>query len=193
MDVIIPAVNPARLEPVLSELAKTTRPPFRLIVQCDSVSAAINRQRGLDCGDSEFVAMADDDIRHIPDGWNISMAKALRENPDICGVSARLMDVEGKPAPNTADNFDLAPPLVKVSGIPTAFCLFRRPRFSKFDPRYLGSGWEDTDFFRQLCREYSASVAICNDVKVVHHNEQKEQHWLQYNKRLFDIKWRDGV
>ena len=141
---------------------------------------------------SPYVIMCDDDLRDLPFAWNRQLINILKENSHLLAVSARLMNPDGTPGKNTANNYDLEPPLVEVDMIPTACSVFRKTDV-RFDERFIRAGWEDTDFFRQLRGKHDNPLAIANSVKVVHLNEEKERGGAGnvYNQHLFFEKWRE--
>lgn len=190
-DIIIPAFKPSKnLQHLLVEVVEKTVPPYNLIVLSKTQSAAMNRNYGLERSKSPYVIMCDDDICDLPYGWNRTLIDVLKENREIMAVSARLMNPDGTPGRNTANNYDLDSRLVPVGFIPTACCIFRKTAL-RFDERYIRAGWEDTDFFMQMKHALRGQIVICNDVKVVHLNEEKNIGGTQniFNQKLFEEKW----
>lgn len=190
-DIIIPSYKRSQnLQNLLMEIVEKTIPPYNIILVSKVQSAAKNRNYGLERSKSLYVIMCDDDICDLPYGWNRTLINVLKENREIIAVSARLMTSDGKPGRNTSNNFDLDRPIVEVEFIPTACCAFRKTHL-RFDERYIRAGWEDTDFFMQLEYILRGRIAICNDVKVVHLNEEKNTGGTQntYNQMLFQEKW----
>lgn len=190
-DIIIPAYKPSRnLQHLLMELAEKTIPPYNIILLSKIQSAAMNRNYGLERSKSPYVIMCDDDISDLPYGWNRTLIDVLKENREIMAVSARLMNPDGTPGRNTSNNYDLDLRLVPVDFIPTACCIFRKTDL-RFDSRYIRAGWEDTDFFMQMKHTLKGQIVICNDVKVVHVNEEKNTGGTQntFNQMLFQEKW----
>ncbi|MFH1148541.1 MAG: radical SAM protein [Pseudomonadota bacterium] len=190
-DIIIPVYEPnANLQQLLSELVEKSIPPYNIIVADRRQSAARNRNCGLSRSHSPYVIMCDDDITNLPYGWNRHMIDVLKQSRHVTALSARLLNKDGSAGRNTANNFDLSRPVVTVSMIPTACCVFRRTDL-RFDERYVRAGWEDTDFFMQMKAEYGGRLAILNGVQVVHLNEEKNVGGVgnDYNRRLFQQKW----
>ncbi len=191
-DIIIPAFRPCDgLRNLLCEIAEKTVPPYNLVVVGKQQSAAKNRNEGLRASQNANLIMCDDDIAGLPPGWNRDLIYRLKENRDLFGISARLMTTEGTIGRNTANNFDLAPPLPRVSLIPTACCVFRKTDL-RFDERYVRAGWEDTDFFLQAHHKFGEGFAIANTVRVVHLNEEKNNGGAtnDENRELFYSKWK---
>jgi len=194
-DIIIPSFLPAKnLRLLEAEIEDKTIPPFNIIKIRKFQSAAKNRNYGLNRAKSPYVIMIDDDICDLPYGWNRRLIRTLKHHPRITAVSARLMQKNGMPGLNSANNFDLKKELIDCPMIPTACCVFRNPDRkygvkTRFDERYIGSYWEDTDFFRQLQKDESKeNFLIDNRCKVVHLNDGKGGNNV-YNKNLFESKW----
>ncbi|MHC1728115.1 MAG: radical SAM protein [Syntrophobacteraceae bacterium] len=193
-DIIIPAFAPNdNLRNLLVEIAEKTAPPYNLTVVSKRQSAANNRNEGLRSSTNPYVIMCDDDISGLAPGWNRQLIWQLQENRDILAISARLMNQDGAAGRNTANHFDLAPPLPTVEMIPTACCIFRKTDVL-FDERYIQAGWEDTDFFMQLRQKYGGLIAIANTIRVIHLNEEKNCGGAHnaYNRQLFFSKWDDN-
>jgi len=190
-DIIIPAYRPnANLQKLLGEIAEKTVQPYRLHVVGVQQSAARNRNAGLSASSGPYVIMCDDDVCHLPIAWNRRLVMLLKENPGLLAVSARLMNPDGSVGRNTANNFNLNEPIVRVDMIPTACCIFRKTAV-EFDERFVRAGWEDTDFFMQMKRDFSGDFAISNEIRVVHLNEEKNNGGVhnEHNSRLFLEKW----
>jgi len=190
-DIIIPAYQPDEgVKRLLAEIIEKTVPPYNLVVISREQSAAKNRNYGLHRSQSPYIIMCDDDIDNLPYGWNRELINDLRENREFLGLSARLLDREGRIGCNTANNYDVSRHLVPVEMIPTACCVFRKTGV-RFDERYIRAGWEDTDFFTQLRFDREGRYAIDNLVQVVHLNEEKNGGGAanEHNRRLFIEKW----
>lgn len=190
-DIIVPAYKPSRnLQHLLIEIVEKSIQPYNIVLVSKIQSAAKNRNYGLERSKSPYIIMCDDDICDLPYGWNRTLINVLKENREIIAVSARLMNQDGTPGRNTANNYDLESRLVKVDFIPTACCAIRKTDI-RFDERYIRAGWEDTDFFMQMKSSLFGYIVICNDIKVVHLNEEKNTGGTQnlYNERLFKEKW----
>ncbi|MBW1923793.1 MAG: radical SAM protein [Deltaproteobacteria bacterium] len=194
-DIIIPVYEPGpACRRLLQEIVEKSVPPYNLIMVSRRQSAARNRNAGLDRSRSPYVIMCDDDIEDLPSGWNRELIRVLRENRDVLAVSARLMNPDGKPGPNSANNFDMSSPLVRVSMIPTACCIFRKTDL-RFDERFIRAGWEDTDFFTQMEDRGGGVFAVANTVRVVHKNEEKNRGGAgnRHNQALFYSKWQGKI
>ena len=194
-DIVIPAYEPNQnLQKLLQEIARNTVPPYNLILSTRKQSAAKNRNYGLERSKSPYVIMCDDDIGSLPLAWNRKLINILKENREILAASVRLMNQDGTPGKNSANNYDMDQPLVPVEMIPTACCIFRRPEVH-FDERYIRAGWEDTDFFMQMKEKYGGQLVIANEVRVVHLNEEKNNGGTEnhFNRRLFFRKWGKSI
>ncbi len=193
-DIIIPAFAPSdNLRNLLVEIAEKTAPPYNLTVVSRRQSAAKNRNEGLLSSRNPYVIMCDDDISGLSPGWNRELIWRLQENRDILALSARLMNHDGSVGKNTANHFDLSPPIAPVEMIPTACCIFRKTDIL-FDERYIQAGWEDTDFFMQLRAKYAGRLAIANTIRVCHLNEEKNcgGAYNAFNRQLYFSKWAEG-
>jgi glycosyltransferase involved in cell wall biosynthesis len=173
----------------------------RIIYSCYDKSAAFNRNYCLNLARSGIVVMIDDDISGFLPGWSEKLIEPLLKCRDIIYVSARLMNNEGLAqhlvgyfgTPQRVMGFsdNLISPIVPVNTAPSAAVAFRNDG-TRFDEAYVGSGWEDTDFVRQLKVKYpGGKVVINNEVKLIHANEMKNQLGENYkiNKEYFIKKW----
>ncbi len=194
-DIIVPAYKSnENLMNLIQEIGRKTVPPYNLIVVNRYQSASKNRNYGLERSQSPFVIMCDDDLKDLPMAWNRKLIYSLRENKDLLGISARLLNSDGTPGMNTANNFDLKDPLVKVEMIPTACSVFRKTDI-RFDEKYIRAGWEDTDFFKQLKQKHGKGFAIANTIQVVHLNKEREGGGAgnQHNRQAYMEKWHPGI
>ena len=136
--------------------------------------------------------MCDDDIRELPNGFNRRLMETLLWNPDVMTVSARLLNKNREIGITTTGDKDLSKPFSEVGVIPTACCAFRNYDL-KFDENFIGSGFEDTDFFLRMKKEgfSGKKILIDNRVKVVHLNEMKNQKgkFYEYNQKYFNEKY----
>ncbi len=190
-DIVVPAYKPnEHLRRLLAEIAEKSVPPYNVIVLGRQQSAARNRNQGLRASQNPYIIMCDDDIANLSPGWNRDLVLALKENPEITALSARLMAADGSVGRNTANNYDLKPKIAEVDMIPTACCIFRQNEVW-FDERYIRAGWEDTDYFMQLRQKYGGKLAIANTIRVTHLNEEKNGGGVenQHNRDLWFAKW----
>lgn len=195
-DIIIPAYKiKHNLSRLLEEILHKTQGPYNIILIHSENSAGENRNKALARSKARFIIFVDDDIAELPYLWNKLFIDRLTYNPDIMAISARLLDVEGNPAVNSANNFDMKEEVVEVNMIPTACVAFRRNMVNCdlfFDPKFIKSGWEDTDFFSEMKKRhiefgYGSKIIIDNNIKVVHlHTATGYDEFFDYNKQVFE-------
>lgn len=195
--IIIPTYkNKEDVSELVKEVQMKSTGDFELITTCEKVSAAKNRNIGLNKAskDSTHIIMIDDDINSLPYGWNEEMIRPMEEDKNIVTVSGRLLNVDGSVGMTMSGNYNTKDPIIFLDhGIaPTACIAFVKSNL-RFDEAYVGSGFEDTDFCFQMCQEFpDGKTVINNQVKVVHINEMKEQrgeNW-EKNKAYFENKWK---
>ncbi len=191
--IIIPTLlNREDLSELINNVKEATVGKYELIVTSQQVSAACNRNIGLEKAKYPIIIMIDDDIRSLPKGWNITLAEPVVEDKDgVVMTSARLLDKNGRPGMMTEFSADMNTPYVEMAYLPSACIAFRKDD-TRFDEGYIGSGFEDTDFCMQLKRQYpNKKFLLNNKVKVVHLNERKNQvgsNWIR-NQNFFAQKW----
>ncbi len=183
ISVIIPTIRTVdEMANVLKEIRSTRAPDTEIIAVSGKGSAAVNRNIGLDRAKGEFIIMCDDDVNKYLDKWDTKLVAALCTTKAKV-VGARLLGANGKPHPVNYNNYDLSKDNVQIRGMITACCVFRRTSL-RFDEKFIGSGWEDTDFFQRL----GGPFFVTNTVKVVHLNEHKNPHDAK-NSAYFRRKW----
>ena len=200
IDIIIPTLRPlAELRNQIADIERTAVLPHTVIATCQQASAAVNRNFGLDRASSDVVITLDDDVTGFFPGWDLRLVMPLAVNPDLVMVSARLMNPDGSPGPNCADNYDLGPDLIYIRKrpdlpaplMPSAAIAFRNIGL-RYDSNYEGSGWEDGDFMAEISRSNrNFRYVISNQCRLIHWNEMKNQHgkvW-ERNERYFRLKW----
>lgn len=205
IDIIIPTYKPIKkLKNFLSKLAESISDNYNIITTCFPVSAATNRNYGLNEATSDIVIMIDDDIKGFFPGWADKLLEPL-EDKNVVMSSARLMhsktktglmmsiipDLSGKYQTETIEYGSPLKNIIPIRLLPSACVAFRRNDF-RFDEAYLGAGYEDTDACMQLNEKYPNGVyVINNEVKIIHRNEMKQQlnGQLEHNKRYFHWKW----
>lgn len=195
----------AELIPLLQEIRETVSTNIRelkLIHTCYPGSAAKNRNIALDkIAEYEPVIMLDDDVTGFRHGWDEELIRPLYQgstgiHSDVALVSARLFNSKGVPAHMMGDNYDMTQALVEVDAkrLPTACIAFIKDSGIRFDEQFIGSGFEDDDFCKQLQENYpNGRFVINNKVVVVHKNEMKNQKtgFWYYNKAYYLRKWTD--
>ncbi len=192
--IIIPTCKSQRLiEPLLREINRRSTGHHEVIATClEGKSAAVNRNYGLGHALYPRIIMVDDDILHLPHGWNQRLIRPLRD-PAVAMVSARLMKPDGQvgtlmgKAPFEPGRLTLA----TEHKLATACVAFRKSSL-RFDEGFIGSGFEDDDMCRQmLAAQPGARFLVDNGLMVTHLNEMKNQKgeiWDK-NKAYFERKW----
>ena len=187
-DIIIPTCKTeAEVSQLIGLLSATSR-PCEIIPICRAVSAAINRNAGLNAVRSEIVIMCDDDTSGFYPGWWQGMVLPFLEDPTVAYVSARLWTRDNKPAVMMHNNACLEFNYVEVPYAPTACVAFRNDGL-RFNEEFLGSGYEDTWFCDCLKVKYpGCRFVINNRVKIIHDNEMKNQggKYYEHNKALYE-------
>jgi len=196
------------LEQIRASLLSDER-DIKIIHTCTQASAARNRNIALSkIRDHELVIMLDDDITTFPVGWERSMVEPFLtdievplycpEFKSVAMVSARLLKMDGRVAHMMGENYNLEKEIVEVDNrrLPTACIAFIKHPKLEFDEQFVGSGFEDDDFCKQiqkLCP--NGKFVINNNVKLIHTNEMKNQKgpFWEYNKRHYLRKWPDEV
>jgi hypothetical protein len=171
---------------------------------CKKVSASANRN---DCirwakeQGAEIIIMIDDDISGFYKGWISDLIIPLKIDKNIPMISGRLIKPDGSftqqmgcfaaPTGNTclfpANDFQ------GKNLVCSALIAWRVEMLDGlwFDEVYQGSGYEDTDFCRQIHAKYPGQpIMITNTCRLVHANEGKgqQQHNLK-NKAYYEKKW----
>lgn len=155
------------------------------------ISAAANRNLGLEVADESIIIMLDDDTGGFTEGWDERLIRPLVEDKNLIGVSARLLHSDGSCAYTMTEDYNLDKPLCYSQKIPTSCFAFRNTHL-RYDENYLGSGFEDDDFCRQLLREYGQDklFATVNACRIIHRNEAKNQRkYWDRNLKYFNQKW----
>lgn len=183
IDVIIPSYKTElELSGLIASIRATAGCSHRIVTTCQPLSAAGNRNYGLDrAAFKDMVVMVDDDIQCWKYGWLKILFDAIMR-PEVVMVSAQLFRPGGaKFAYMTGINDWGATPkwtgetVVRTKMLLTACCAIK-PHGLRFDEEYVGSGFEDTDFCKQLERAAPDGIfLVCHDAHIIHLNEQKRQ------------------
>ncbi len=186
------------LEPMLHEIRVNT-PDAHLVFAscCEGASASVNRNICLDVlSVGERAIMVDDDIAGFYPGWDDDLLKGL-EIPNAVMVSARLLDKRGNFGPTCSREMRPYPEEIQLHWtrshciMPTAAMAFVHTGV-RFDPAYLGSGWEDNDYMRAVAAANpSGTFWQSNRCRLIHLNEmkgQKGENW-RHNQEYFNQKW----
>ncbi len=184
--------------PQITDILKFN-PNINVIATCTNGSAAQNRNIALShAAIGEIVIMLDDDITGFFNGWVEELIKPLALD-DVVLVSARLLKPNGSLGMMSGDNYDLSEDYVECTQfpkrVPTACIAFRNNGVT-FDENYIGSGFEDDDFCRQLAKKYPKGKFIINNaVQLIHLNEMKNQKGVFWknNKYYYLVKWNDEM
>jgi glycosyltransferase involved in cell wall biosynthesis len=190
-DIIIPTCKSADDCAFLYGLLYYSNRDNNIVFTHLSASAAVNRNAGLNAATTDIVIMVDDDIRGFYPGWDQDLIKPLLLFSDIIYVSARLLNSDGTVQNAMGARKEVHCPLIDVPTAPSACVAFRKSDI-RFDKNYVGSGWEDTDFVRQLKQRTShGRIVINNTVKLIHDNEMKNQLGDNYikNRDYYNKKW----
>jgi glycosyltransferase involved in cell wall biosynthesis len=194
MKIVVPTCKSKdEIEPLIEEIRRYS-PRVPIIATCTNGSAAENRNIGLSqCGLDETVIFVDDDVTGFFPGWDIMLVEPLICRTNVVMVAARLLRPDGRLAYMMGENYDVDQPFVEVTErrLPTA-CITFVCNGLTFDETFIGSGFEDTDFCKQLGNRYKNGLFVINNkVRLIHKNEQKNQNgenW-KHNKAWFVKKW----
>ncbi len=184
VSIIIPTLKSEEdLAGLISQIKSTVSHELDLIVISGNRCEAKNRNIGLDKAKGEFIIMCDDDIDDLPYGWDRDLIDALKRT-EASMIGARLLNPGGTLQKTNYKNFDLSKDFAEVRTMITACCSFRNTKL-RFDENYKGSGYDDTDF----CKQLGGKFFVANKIRVVHRNEGKNQFKKQ-NKSYFRDKWK---
>jgi len=193
IDIIIPSCKHlSEVQNQVNDVALTRVSEGQIIFTGIDGSASENRNEGLARATSDIVIMMDDDMTGFYWGWDIDLVRALLTDENVIISSARLMNKNGKCAYTMVENYDLNVDLIASTKIPTACIAFRKSEL-RFDEGFIGSGFEDDDFCRQMLEKYGHDKYFVTDnrCKLTHLNEAKNQGGFYWNtnKAYFQKKW----
>ncbi len=201
IDIIIPSFKKTKDYKEIDNIELTRESDGEIIFTGLRKSAAKNRNYGLKKSNAKIIIMIDDDITGFYKGWDIDLTNPLIICHEIVMISARLMNSDGTlghmilPKELKPQYYDLSKNLfeVKRKRLPTACIAIRRNEI-RFDKKFIGSGFEDDDYCKQLALENTNGKFIINNkCKLIHLNERKNQldkYWKK-NKKYFVKKWRE--
>jgi len=165
---------------------------------CCEGSAAENRNRCIVVAQElkvKYVVMVDDDIGALYDGWYQDLIKPLVDGVGGAKVvisSARLINADGSFGAMMFCG-DAKDEYSEVPRVPTACIAFRLEDATMgFYEGYKGSGFEDDEFCAAVVeRNPGTKIVVCQNVRIVHQNEMKNQHgkFFEHNKALFESRW----
>ena len=184
ISVIIPTIRKEEeIAGLIDEIKDTATHMTELIIASGDGSAAQNRNIGLDKASSEFIIMCDDDTKDYTPGWDKGLIDIL-EKTNGSMVGARLLNTDGGIQATNYSCYELEFPYVQVRTMITAVCAFRSTKL-RFDENFVGSGYEDTDF----CRQLGGKFFVANTVVVTHRNEHKKPNDVK-NSAYYARKWK---
>jgi len=194
VDIVIPTCKPEeQIAGLKAEILSMAGMPCRVFATCLDAAAARNRNAGLDWAETAIVLMVDDDICKLPFGWAKRMVQVMEEHPHCQMASPRLMRFDGRFGimSGLPRNDQRGCEVLPARELCTA-CVAIRKTILRFDEQYIGSGFEDNDFCRQLAKENEGAEFICiHDLQVVHRNEMKNQggKFWEANQAYYRKKW----
>jgi len=196
IDIIIPTIRTREeIAPLVAEIERTAGCDVRVIATCQQVSAAKNRNIGLDLSTSDPVIMVDDDMEQFPQGWAVRLCEVLAERPNCVMASPQLASPKGGAGCMMGGHAIRRDGITSAQQrkLPTACVAIRRNPI-RFDEAYIACGWEDDDYCAQLrLANPDAEFLVRHDLWIVHRNEAKGQfgeNW-KINEAYFMNKWID--
>jgi glycosyltransferase involved in cell wall biosynthesis len=193
IDILIPTNKPLKkLTRQINDIKKTVSNEYTISPTCFNVSSPVNRNYSLIHSTSDIVIMIDDDIWGFFPGWADKLIEPF-SGSNVVMVSARLMKTKTAYGVMMDIPVDISKPIVESPHdmLPSACIAFRNDG-TRFDENYIGAGFEDTDFCKQLNLKYlQGKFVIHNEVKLIHKNEMKNQlnGQLMRNKYYYMNKW----
>ena len=196
MIVVIPTCKKiADVQLLVKEIRDYTPASIPIIPTCSDASAAVNRNIGLNnAKNGEVVIMADDDMTGFFNNWYNILTAPLIHFPDVCAVSARLLNTSGKLGPMIGCNKNIDDAYIEAESVMPSACIAFVNNGLRFDENFIGSGFEDTDFMRQLLTHNPGYRLIVNNrCRLIHKHEMKNQggQFFEHNKNYFCDKWQD--
>lgn len=190
----------ALLAELKASILKDDAKDVEIYASCKPQSAASNRNECIYSTKGDYIIMIDDDVHTFPVGWY----RVLAEYADVYAVvSARLVNRAGQVATMMSYGHTLPQRGIHVvDSVPGACICFTRniaerivaeskyPHNLPFDANFIAAEFEDTDFC-VIARELTQKpIAVTNEVRVVHDNEEKwrKSNAHDTNKAYFDRK-----
>jgi glycosyltransferase involved in cell wall biosynthesis len=166
-----------------------------LLTGIEDGSASVNRNFGISKVKSDIFIMIDDDIEGFYKGWVDDLIRPFYDDR-VNIVSARLINRDGSIGSMMGDNkiyksgvYDARKSSYRgYVRVPTAALAIRKQVALPFDEGFIGSGYEDTDWFNRVNEKFPGGrVMINNDCKLIHHNVQKNQggKYFEHNKEYY--------
>jgi len=195
IEILIPTCfDPWDLKHMIQEIEATTPEEHKIFQSNIPACASTNRNACLQWALGDFLIMLDDDIEGFTHGWIDRLMGPMMCDPDILAVSALLLKPDRSIGETCAGQFDVSAGWCYLHGngpcmMPTAAMAIRNTGVM-FDENYIGSGWEDNDWFMSLRRKFPQSKFAQSDEPLVHRNEMKNQvAFYNVNRRYFYEKW----
>lgn len=192
VSIIIPTVKTEKeITGLIAEIKNTVYYELDLIVISGVRSAMINFNMGLDRAKGEFVIMCDDDTEGYQKGWDKALLDVLEklEPEGATIVGARLLNLDGTPNKVNYHDYDLSVEYSQTRTMITACSAWRNTKL-RFDENYIGWGWGDTDW----CKQLGGKSFVVNTVRVTHRNEHKNplgcKEQEARNHKYFKEKWK---
>ncbi len=185
-DICIPTCKTIdELDDLIKEIEYNTPEIHRLIVSCQPLSAARNRNYCLSYADSDIITMLDDDIRGFYPGWLTNLLYPIMQDKNIIMCSARLLDNNKNIAPGMGmvgdqngyaeihATYEIND--IEYKRVTPAAVVFRKSDIL-FDENFIGSGYEDTSFMNEISKKFNGMKFIVNNhCKLIHMNESTNQ------------------
>jgi len=176
---------------LIAEIKNTVYYDLDLIVISGVRSASINYNMGMEKAKGEFVIMCDDDTERYPKGWDKTLLDVLEklEPEGATIVGARLLNLDGTLNKVNYRRYDLSVEYCQTRTMINACCAFRNTTL-RFDENYIGWGWVDTDW----CKQLGGKSFVVNTVRVTHRNEAKNplgnKETIAKNRAYYMNKWK---
>lgn len=192
----------------LETVNRFTDLPFRILLERSKDSAAANRNRGLGRSTSPYICFLDDDAWVTPN-WCSTLVETLETFPEAGMVAPKIKLETGRifcagvgftPPDtffpigwNSRDDGD-HPVLSEPFALPTTCLMVRRSVIEiagGFDEEYLGSQWEDIDYYMKL--RQTPFRGFINRIATVYHRNSYRVPQDGINKQRFLSKWAEYV
>lgn len=197
VDIVIPTCKSYdSIRDLIDEIERSTPEQHRIIATCQMVSASKNRNYALKASLSEIIVMMDDDMTGFYPGWLSTLIEPMIKDASILVCSSRLLSVNKIPCQMMGGNA-----IPKDNGVYDAenkrvatACIAIRRNDVLFDEGFIGSGYEDTCYMRDVASKYpDCRIVVNNDCRLIHNNEEKNQggKYFEHNKAYYLSRWPD--
>jgi len=191
ISILIPTCKQeSEIQNQITDIKNTISLNSEIIYSCTKNSASINRNICLNKALGDTIIMLDDDITGFFQGWDNKLIELLNKD-DIMLVSARLLKTTGENGFMMGDTGNHHKDYIVVEKVPTACVAFRKNNI-RFDENFIGSGFEDDDFIKQMKIVFpNKNVIINNNCRLIHINEMKNQHneFWTHNQKYYYKKY----